>query len=348
MKRYFIVLAIATLFMGACEKSEFQTAGDFFHLSHKGAKMPIWVKGNFSSDVILITVHGGPGDSGMEQHLAKGFKYLEEDYIMVYWDQRFSGMAQGERDESTMNPDQYIEDTEKVVQLIQHKYPGKKLFMLGHSWGGQLSAGYLGRDGHFNDFKGWIDLDGSIYGDLEVVLMKDYILERVPAEMAKPDADLDFWQVIIDFYEDNPVETIGNYTALEPYWYADAVGGSVYDYDKYMEELETPYIELIFKSMFAMSFYVDAFYSDETYGRWDDINYTPELANITIPALMLWGADDGIVPAEVADYVYENLGTDPSKKEVVKIPECAHGPQHEQPEIFYNEISSFIETYKNQ
>jgi len=346
MKRYYIILVMATLLLGACEKSEFQSDGDFFHLSHKGAKMPVWVKGNFNSDVIIITVHGGPGDSGMEQPLSQGFKYLEEDYLMVHWDQRFSGMTQGGADEKTMSPDQFIEDTERIVQLVQSKYPGKKLFMMVHSWGGQLSAGYLGRDGNFTNFKGWIDLNGSIYGDLESQLMKNYIMERVPAKMVEPDADLEYWQFIIDFYEENPAP--GNYTSPEPYWYVSAVGGDVYDYEKYQEEVKIPYLDLIFKSMFSMAFYIDAFYSDETYGKWDDINYTPELANITIPALMLWGADDGIVPAEVADYVYEHLGTDPSMKEVVKIPECCHGPQHEQPEIFYDEVSSFVETYKNQ
>jgi pimeloyl-ACP methyl ester carboxylesterase len=347
MKRTYIILILATLFLGACEKTEFQTAGDYFYLTNKGANMPIWVKGNFESDVIIITVHGGPGDSGMEQHLAKGFKYLEDDYLMVYWDQRNSGMSKGRTEEKSMHPDQFIDDTDKVVQLIQDKYPGKKLFMIGHSWGGQLSAGYLGRDNNYTNFKGWIDLDGSLYGDIEVQMMKDYILERVPAKMAEPDADQEFWQYIIDFYDENPVETIGNYTTLEPYWYASAVGGDVYDYDKFMEEVKTPYVELIFKSMFALSFYVDAFYGEETYGKWDDINYTPEIGNITIPALMLWGADDGIVPAELADYIYDNLGTDPSMKEVVKIPECGHGPQHEHPEIFYDEVSSFVETYKN-
>jgi len=347
MKRYSIILIMATLLLGACEKSEFLSDGDFFHLSHKGAKMPIWVKGNFSSDVMIITVHGGPGDSGMEQHIAQGFKYLEDDYLMVYWDQRFSGMTQGNYDVNTQTPDQFIEDTEKVVQLIQSKYPDKKLFMLGHSWGGQLSAGYLGRDGHFNDFKGWIDLDGSLYGDLEVQMMKDYIMERVPGKMAEPDADQEFWQYIIDFYDENPVETIGNYTDPEPYWYVSACNGDAYDQEKFLEEHKIPYVELIFKSMFTMYFYVDAFYSEEIHGQWDELNYTPEISNITIPALMLWGADDGIVPADLADYVYEHLGTDPAMKEVVKIPECAHGPQIEQPEIFYDEVSSFVETYKN-
>lgn len=347
MKKYSLIIFVAALLLSACEKSEFQSSGDFFHLSHKGASMPIWVKGNFSSDVMLITVHGGPGDSGMEQHIQTGFKYLENDYLVVYYDQRFSGMTQGNPDVKTQNPDQYIEDLDRVVQLVTSKYPGKKLFMIGHSWGGQLSAGYLGRDRQFEKFKGWIDLDGSLYGDLEVQMMKDYILERVPEKMAEPGADQEYWQFIIDFYDENPVETLGNYTSPEPYWYASACGGDVYDIDKYYEEFEIPYTQLIFKSMFSLSWYIDAFYDEKVHGIWDDLNYTTEISRITIPALMLWGADDGIVPADLADYVYEHLGTDPSMKEVVKIPECSHGPQIEQPEIFYDEVSSFIETYKN-
>jgi len=346
MKKTILYIVLATIFLGSCEKSEFQAAGDFFHLAHKGANMPVWVKGNFNSDIMIITVHGGPGDSGMEQHIAEGFKMLEDDYLMVYWDQRYSGMTQGHYDKKTQTPDQFIEDTEKIVQLVQSKYPGKKLYMLGHSWGGQLSAGYLGRDGHADDFQGWIDLDGALYGDLETQLMKNWILERVPAEMAKPDANVAYWQYIIDFYQENPAP--GNYSATEPYYYVSALKGDAYNWEAVQEENPIPYVELIFKSMFTMSYYSYAFYSLETMKLWDELNYTPELANITIPSLMLWGEDDGVVPAELADYVYEHLATDPSQKKVIKIPECAHAPQHEQPEIFFEEITQFVETYKNK
>ena len=76
MKKSIRYIVLAALILGACEQSEFQHAGDFFHLEHKGAKMPIWVKGNFNSEVMIITVHGGPGDSGMEQHIASQWKYL--------------------------------------------------------------------------------------------------------------------------------------------------------------------------------------------------------------------------------------------------------------------------------
>lgn len=339
-----VAIVVMILALVGCTQSVFLSEGDFFHLEHDGARMPIWVKGNFDSDVILITVHGGPGAAGMDFGISRGFQYLEEDYLLVYWDQRYSGMTQGHYDVSTMNPDQFIEDTEKVVELIQEFYPGKTLFMIGHSWGGQLSAGYLGRDNHAAEFAGWIDLDGSIYGELESQLMKEWILERVPAKLAEPGADTEFWQSIIDWYEANP--TPGNYSDSIPYVYVSALEGDAYDWEAVLAENPIPYGELIFKSMFSLSYYNYSFYDLETMRLWDDLDYTPELSAITIPALMLWGADDGVVPAGVADYVYDNLGTDPAFKQVVKIPECAHGPQNDQPDIFYQEVRAFIETYR--
>ena len=346
MKKHGIILATALILLlaGACEKSEFLSDGDFFHLDNDGARMPVWVNGNFDSDVILITVHGGPGDSGMNFAVTPGFELLEEDYMIAYWDQRFSGMAQGHPDMETMDPDQFIEDTEKIVQLIQHRYPGKKLFLLGHSWGGQLTAGYLGRDNNDSNFRGWIDLNGSISAALESQWMKEWILERVPSKMAEPDSDKELLQYMLDWYEANP--NPDNYGVGEPYYFVSALSGDVYDLEKYYETLEIPYGKLIFRSMFSMSYYVYAFGNIEDIAESNELDYAPGLANITIPALMLWGAEDGIVPAKVADHVYANLGTDPSMKKVVKIPECGHGPFVEQPEIFRQEVSDFIETYK--
>jgi len=343
MKKY-ILLILSLLLLTSCSNSEFLADGDFFYVSNAGAKMPVWVKGNFESDVMLIAVHGGPGDAGMGFTLSKGFSALEEDYMLVYWDQRYSGMTQGHYDRSTMTPDQFIEDTEKIVETLQSQYPGKKLFMIGHSWGGQLAAGYLGRDDHQSHFKGWIDLCGSIAGEMESQLMKEWILERVPAKLAEPDADTVFWQFIVDWYEENPAP--GNYSRGEPYYYVSALEGDAYNWEETYAENPTPYGELVFKSMFSMSYYVNSFGEREDMELWDKLDYTPEVSNMTIPSLMLWGAGDGIVPSGVADHVYEHLGTDPSMKKVVKIPQCAHGPQHDQPEIFYQEVTTFIETYK--
>ncbi|MDX2362042.1 MAG: alpha/beta hydrolase [Crocinitomicaceae bacterium] len=340
MKQILLILSL-TLICNACQKDEFINDGDYFHLENNGAKMPVWVKGNFDSDVMLVTLHGGPGDGGISNTISPGFQQLEDKYLMVYWDQRAAALTQGHQRETTLDVNQYIDDTDKLVQLLQYKYPNKKLFLLGHSWGGQLAIGYLGSEDHQSNFRGWIDLNGSIYGDLESQLMKDWIMDSIPTKLADPTADHEYWQYIVDWYDENP--NPGNYSEGMPYWYVSALHGDVYDIDRYYEENVIPYGQLIFNSMFAMTYYV----SNTDGDIWaDDLNFTPEAENITIPSLMLWGENDGIVPAEVADYVYDHLSTPVGMKHVVKIPKCGHGPQNEHPEIFFNEVSNFIETYK--
>jgi len=55
-------VALLAINLFACEKSEFLSEGNYYFVRHKGAAMPVWVKGNLESGVFLITVHGGPGD----------------------------------------------------------------------------------------------------------------------------------------------------------------------------------------------------------------------------------------------------------------------------------------------
>jgi pimeloyl-ACP methyl ester carboxylesterase len=335
------ILAISMLF-GACQKSEFLTEGDYFFLENQKAKMPIWVKGNLDSETFLITAHGGPGGSGHEFPLSHGFQYLEEDYAIVYWDQRLSGLAQGDPAFEGITADIFIEDLEKVVELIRQKYNNPTLFLLGHSWGGQLAAGYLGRDNHQDLFNGWIDLDGSIYGHLEAAIMRDWILERVPERLEAEGADKEFWQYVYEWYEANPNPLNG--TDDEPYLFAGALDGYAYDWERTQELNPIPYKDLIFNSMFSFAFYMSGI---DDYDAWiDDLNYTPELQQITIPSLLMWGEQDGAVPVGVGEYVYEHLATPLEHKSLVVIPECSHSPHYDQPEIFYSEISHFIETYQ--
>ena len=65
--------------------------GDFFYVEHNKAQMPVWVRGNESSEIFVIHLHGGPGGSGIMAALSGILNPLEELYRMVYWDQRHSG-----------------------------------------------------------------------------------------------------------------------------------------------------------------------------------------------------------------------------------------------------------------
>jgi pimeloyl-ACP methyl ester carboxylesterase len=343
MKRIIGIVTIAVvlfLLSLSCTLSRYMSEGDYFFLENDGAVMPIWVNGNIASGVFIITVHGGPGaTSGHEFPLSFGFQYLEEDYAVVYWDQRMSGMAQGDPAPETLTIDQHIEDLDMVVQIIKEKYSNPVLFLLGHSWGGVMTGGYLGRGTNQDQFNGWIDVDGSIQEAFEAQQMKTWILDRVPAGMAQSE-DPEFWQYIIDWYADNPNPVQSD---EEPYWYAGALNGYAYDWEKTQAENPTPYLELAFSSPFTFAFYWSQ-YADTTWV--DGYDVTAEVGLITIPSLLLWGKEDGVVTAEVGQFTYDTLGTVPAQKQLVLIEQSAHSPYFDTPAEFYNNVKAFVDLYK--
>jgi len=339
-----IALFILTvLLFSACEKSEWLTDGDYFFLEHKDAVMPVWVNGNIASGIFIVTNHGGPmRNTGHDFRLSRAFKQLEEDYAVVYWDQRMSGLAQGDPKISDLSVEQHFEDLEKLTELIIQLYHPESMFCLGHSWGGTLTGGYLGSKNHQDLFKGWIDVDGSIQQEFENQAKKDWIFARIDTTMAHSD-DPEFWQFIIDWYEDNPnpVET-----DIEPYDYVALLNGAVFDYEKFLEEVPIDYIELATNSPFTFAYFWSQHRSKESLGWINGYDVTEQVANIHIPALLIWGEEDGNVPPSVGEFAYNLLATDPADKSFVLVEGSAHGPHMEKPDEFYFHVQSFVEKYK--
>ncbi|MGA9521883.1 MAG: alpha/beta fold hydrolase [Myxococcaceae bacterium] len=88
------------------------------------------------------------GDAERRQHLRRAmsnpgrpaFNELEQRYAVVYWDQRGSGTSQGDVDPSTLSMEQFIEDTDRVLETLAMRYSPRSIFLVGHSWGGSLGS----------------------------------------------------------------------------------------------------------------------------------------------------------------------------------------------------------------
>lgn len=336
MKKFIFFLLLAVPFL-ACEKSEFLSEGQYYFLRHKGAAMPVWVKGNLESGVFLITVHGGPGSSGHEFAVTRSFQELEKDYAVVYWDQRFSGLSQGDPKNSSLSIDQFVEDVDVVVDFVQQHFNNPKLFMLGHSWGGGLSAAWVGRNNNQQKIQGWIDVDGSVFDSLEVQAVKNWTLERVPAKIAEG-KDLKFWQYVIDWYKANPNPVYSN---KEPYIFAAALDTS-YNAVALADSNQIDYGKLLLRSPYSLAYFtnrVDARFAD-------GLDFRPELRKITIPALVLWGKDDPTLPVELADFALNTLGTAADRKQKVEFENCGHSPHYEQPTKFVAVMRAFLERWR--
>lgn len=335
-----ILLIIIILSLFGCKKDKFLGEGDYYFLKNDGAVMPVWVRGNTSSGIFIITLHGGPGASAHEFVLSKAFEELEEKYAVVYWDQRFAGIAQGNPAKSTLNVEQFIEDTDHCIKLIKHLYNPKSIFLLGHSWGGGLGTAYLGRGNNQVGINGWIDVDGSKNDTLEVKLVKNWVLDKAQGYLAAGD-DPELWNYAIQWYNENPNPT---YSDIEPYIFVSSARGDVYDFEKFNEINKIPYLRLFFKSPISLAFLIKQ--TDPSFAN--GINFTAEMNQIHIPSLVLWGENDGILPVELSEWTYNTLGTPASQKHIYTFPECAHGPHFEKPAMFAEQVRNFVELYRTQ
>ena len=106
-----------------------------------GSRFHLQTLGNPSNPVIVF-LHGGPGGdyrsmlSMAERH---GGYSLTDDYFLVYWDQRGSGLSKREnRDGLTIA--QYLEDLDSLVGRYS---PGRPVYLIGISWGGMFATQYI-------------------------------------------------------------------------------------------------------------------------------------------------------------------------------------------------------------
>jgi alpha-beta hydrolase superfamily lysophospholipase len=115
---------------------------------------------------VMVIVHGLAEHAGRYDYVTRK---LNENEISVYrFDLRGHGRSGGLRG-SNDDPDNFLKDTDLVVRMALKENQGKPIFMLGHSMGGLIAAGYGA--GHADVLKGMI-LSGAAldflpaFGDL--------------------------------------------------------------------------------------------------------------------------------------------------------------------------------------
>jgi proline iminopeptidase len=85
---------------------------------------------------VVILLHGGPGG---DYRSLLPLKPLSDDYQLVYFDQRGSGLSPRVAD-AQLSIDQFVEDLHGIVSATSPHGPVR---LVGHSWGAMLAAAYL-------------------------------------------------------------------------------------------------------------------------------------------------------------------------------------------------------------
>jgi pimeloyl-ACP methyl ester carboxylesterase len=186
----------------ACQKEVITIGEDVsetFFVERKGASMRVLVEGNTASQAFILLIHGGPGASSYLFNTEYISNNLEDKYAVVYYDQRNAGASQGGANGEYLNLDEMTEDIKSVISTLKYRYGEMiDIYMLGHSFGGMLSASFVTQDDNQSLLSGWIVACGAHNYRLSDSLARDKLIKRGQEQIDK-DIEVDTWREIIDF-----------------------------------------------------------------------------------------------------------------------------------------------------
>ncbi|MCB0254364.1 MAG: alpha/beta hydrolase [Anaerolineae bacterium] len=163
---------------------------------------------------VVIVVHGGPGG---DFRSLLSLQALQDDYLVVFFDQRGSGLSERvPSDQLTYHS--ALEDLDAFVNLYGK---GNPVHLIGHSWGGMLVSGYLGyapekvdkavmaEPGFLNAHEAteWLERYGTLISGPEylwLALKSGFAAQHVKGPDAYASEDFLVGSNIVPYFENHP------------------------------------------------------------------------------------------------------------------------------------------------
>lgn len=337
------VLLTALLFWG-CKKDDTTlstNADEMFWLTNNGADMPVWVKGNTQSKIIILFAHGGPGKGAYSY---SGFQTdrLQKDYAVAYWDQRDAGAAAGNGNFDKLTLDQMVEDLEKLIKVLKYRYGSDtKIFLLGHSFGGLLGTAFLVKGNNQYQVTAWIEVDGAHDYPATNTLSRQMMIDTGKVEITRGH-HVGEWTEVVNYCEANPANVSVD-ISYKTNDYAHKVESYV-DINHTVNPLD--YTSPSSPVSYGINLY--KIYLTKNGKKFleslEPISYTNQLGKIKRTTLLIWGKYDFIVPPTLAYETFNKLGS--QKKLLYIMPNSGHTPINGDTELFANTVSGFIELFR--
>ncbi len=314
-----------------------------FYLRSNGSDMPVFVRGNGSSNKYIIVLHGGPGDTSVNYMDDVSSQILMQDYGMAFWDQRKQGNSHGHLNNEDINLNIIVEDLQQLVNTMKLRYGENiDLYLMGHSWGGAVGTAYLQTKDYQNNIKGFIEISGgydiNMLNNSLIAMFNQYGQIEIDANR-----NADIWQEMLDFANGLDPDSI----SLDEVLTLNSYGGDV----RRMNLLEDFYkipsssnvaagSDKINSSISEIMNALSIFAQEDLLEVLLNISLSDDLAKITVPTLLIWGKYDFKVPPSLGTFAYDNLG---SEVKSLKIYEHAgHNSMVWDPDRFVSDVKAFI------
>lgn len=141
-----------------------------------GVRQGMFIVSRDATNPVLLFLHGGPGMP--EFFLAERYRTgLEDDFTVVWWDQRGAGLSyRPDIEPATMTVEQIVADTIEVTRYLRDRFGHEKIYLMGHSGGsffGVLAAAQAPQLYH-----AYVGVGQMSYQLASEMLAYDYMLQR--------------------------------------------------------------------------------------------------------------------------------------------------------------------------
>jgi len=317
--------------------------GDYVYLESRDAVMPVWTRGDRESGTFVVHVHGGPGNTSIGTGAGEVFDRIENRAAVTYWDQRGAGSAQGNASADSLTVEQYAADLAKTIRLVRDRHRVDTLVLLSQGFGVNVAAEYLQDRRHQRQVDGWIFVDGNYDLRMSISLSRDWIIQYANAQIEAGN-ETDSWEAIRAWYGDHPVIDTGD-EYRQHRDHIDRADGfnreNGYQTDFWNRNVTSPHGGLAVP--------VNRSRTQRIFWERDgalEMRFTRQLRAVSVPTLVVWGANDGLTPLPMADTALRTLGTPDRDKRRVVLQNSAHHPELDENSRFQREIIDFIDQYR--
>ena len=346
MKLRLIISFISLLILSGCQKEKISKTGiikDHFYLENEDAKMPVYVEGNISSDKILIIVHGGPGDGSLYYNTDEATNIAEKEFAVAYWDQRLAGITQGNKE--AVDIANYLIDMKKLILLLRYRYgQSKKIYLLGHSWGGLLVPLFIEEGSNQSLVAGWIQVDGEHNYAMSDSLSRVNLINFGTQQMAAG-INTGKWKQIVNYCTANDPKN--NYKVarnINQFAHdAEALISNVTPGRSVSEAIKF----FIRKYRYPITTYLSNGVYNNFIGKIDEQAYkqnvNSKLNTITLPTLLLWGKYDFVCPLGLSTDIQNNISSADVALKIFN--NSAHSPMFNEPAAFWTTVRNWVNNH---
>lgn len=352
MKITTYILALLSLVFMSCEEnfSLESNTNTQFNVRVNGVELPVFIRGNTASKKIILYVNSGPGLTSLDEaHIdIMNFKSIESSYAIAYYDQRGTGNTQGVIKKESINLKQYSKDLFDIIKVLEAKFEEPEIFLMSHGFGGYLSSFFLLDYEDSNSVKGWVNIDGSLLiQENKKWEYRHTFLKNIANEEINLGNNTGYWTDALDWTIANPAITT---QIQKDQWRSYLGNAGEFIIPEEQRDLKT---RETFDVLFTSSYNPFPAYwsrnrketSERIMNEARGTNLLPELSRLELPTLFVWGRYDDLVPPELGQDAFDEMGTSTADKYLKVYSNSGHQPFTNEPTQLALDVVDFVEKY---